>query len=279
MPTHKINDVDLWYEDTGGAGEVILFHHGYTGSHDSWPPIIEKLRDRYRCVMMDARGAGDSSHPADGYALDQYALDVIAMVDALGIDRFTYVGHSMGGGVGYVLGLDYGHRLDRLVLVAPIPSGGVAVVAALRDANRKLWFDRNEDELVRQRVVGAARPESVDEVRAKAGVSRALSVSEGHYEQSWQSMCDFNVTDRLGEISTPTLMIAAAADSLIRANVSDYLLLPNATLHVFNRVGHLIPQDEPDQFAAVLGDFMAHGVVTAATLAERVARPPKTNIG
>ena len=271
MPTKTINDVELWFEDTGGSDEVILFHHGYTGSHDSWPPIVEALRDSYRCVMMDARGAGDSAHPEGGYTIEQYALDVIAMVDSLGIDRFTYVGHSMGGGIGYQLGLNHAARLNRLVLVAPIPSGGVATSSEVRAAGAKLWHDHNEDELVRQRIVGSARPESVDEVSAKAGVARALSVSVGHYEQSWHSMSAFNVTDRLGELMTPTLMIAGAADGLVRANVSDYLLLPNASLHVFNRVGHLVPRDVPEEFASLIGDFMASGVVTAQTLMDRIA--------
>ncbi len=56
MAHRSINGVDLWYEDSGGPGEVIVFHHGYTGSHDSWPPIVEQLRDEFRCVMMDGRG-------------------------------------------------------------------------------------------------------------------------------------------------------------------------------------------------------------------------------
>ena len=127
MAHRSINGVELWYEDSGGPGEVILFHHGYTGSHDSWPPIVEQLRDEFRCVMMDARGAGDSSHPDDGYTIEQYAADVIGLADALGIDRFTYVGHSMGGGVGMWLGLEHADRLDRLVLVTPVGSGGIAV--------------------------------------------------------------------------------------------------------------------------------------------------------
>ncbi|MDH4145661.1 MAG: alpha/beta hydrolase [Acidimicrobiia bacterium] len=271
MPTRTVNDVELYFEDTGGDGDVVLFHHGYTGSHDTWPAVIERLADRYRCVSMDARGAGDSAHPAGGYTLEQYAADVIGLVDGLGIDRFTYVGHSMGGGIGFLLGLDHAARLDRLVLVAPIPSGGVSTPAELRAEAARLWHARDEDELIRQRTVGAARPERVDEVRVKAGVARALSVSVGHFEESWSSMVDFDVTARLGGLTTPTLMIAGAADGLVRANVSDYLLLPNASLHVFNRVGHLVPTEEPEPFAAVLEDFLANGVVSARTLADRIA--------
>jgi pimeloyl-ACP methyl ester carboxylesterase len=274
MPRRSVNGVELFYEDTGGPGEAILFHHGYTGSHDSWPPIIEQLRGEYRCVMMDSRGAGDSAHPDNGYTIEQYAADVIGLADALGIDRLTYVGHSMGGGIGMWLGLEYAARLDRLVLVAPVGSGGIHLPAAMREAMAKLWYDRDAEELIRQRIAGAARPERVDEVTTKARVDRALSVSKGHYEGSWESITAFNVTDRLGELTTPTLMIAGAADALSRANLEDYLRLPNATLHVFSRVGHFVPSDVPDEFVAVLRDFMHNGVVSAATLQDRINGTP-----
>jgi len=270
MAHRTVNGVELFYEDTGGTGEVILFHHGYTGSHDTWPEIVERLRNRYRCVMMDGRGAGDSAHPDGGYTIEQYAADVIGMADALGIDRFTYVGHSMGGGIGMWLGLEYASRLNRLILVAPVGSGGVHIAPEQRAANAKLWYDRNADELVRQRMLGTARPEIADEVVAKSRVDRALSVSKGHYEGSWDSMQSFNVSDRLGEITTPTLMIAGAADTLVRPNVEDYLRLPNASLHVFNRVGHMVPSDVPEEFAALIADFMQNGVITAQVLLDRM---------
>jgi pimeloyl-ACP methyl ester carboxylesterase len=140
----------------------------------------------------------------------------------------------------------------------------------MRAAMAKLWYDRDAEELVRQRIVGAARPELVDEVTVKARVDRALSVSKGHYEGSWESMVNFDVTDRLGELTTPTLVIAGAADGLARANLEDYLRLPNATLHVFSRVGHFVPSDVPDEFVAVLRDFLHHGVVSAALLQDRI---------
>lgn len=272
MPTKEINGTDIWYQDTGGDGEVVLFHHGYTGSHDTWPPIIERLGEHRRYVMMDGRGAGDSGRPDDDrYTLEQYTADVIALVDGLGIDTFSYVGHSMGGGIGFLLGLDHSARLDRLVLVAPIPSGGIVTPPELRAEALALWSEGNEDELLRQRMIGAARPETVDEQRIKAGVARALSVSRGHYEQSWTSMQAFDVTDRLGELRTPTLIIAGAADGLAKANVADYLRLPKVSLQVFNRVGHSIPGEVPDEFAAVLTDFFDHGLVTAGVLAKRIA--------
>jgi len=271
MATIDLNGTEIWFDDSGGDGEVVLFHHGYTGSHDAWPQVIERLDPARRYILMDGRGAGDSGRPDDGsYSLKQYVADVIGLVDALGIDTFSYVGHSMGGAMGFLLGLDHSARLSKLVLVAPIPSGGIEATSPMRTASAALWYDGDEDEMVRQRTVGSARPDGVDELRVKAGVVRALSVSKGYYEQSWDSMAQLDVTDRLAELTTPTLVIAGAADGLVRGNVEDYLRLPNAGLQVFNNAGHSIPTDVPEAFAAALDDFLDHGVVTARTLIKRV---------
>ena len=245
-------------------------HHGYTGSHDMWlNEIAPRLADRYRCIVMDARGAGDSAHPEGGYTIEQYALDVVGMADALGLDRFSYVGHSMGGGIGFQLGLEHADRLDKLVLVAPIPSGGITADPeqhAQAAAQRALPNAR--EVMLRERLIRQVRPHPET---TEASLDRALSVSPGHFEQSWTSMEEFNATDRLNELTTPTLIVAGAADGLAQDNVRDYLRLPNGTLHFFSRVGHGVPGDVPDEFSAILADFLEHGVVTAETEAARFA--------
>ena len=271
MPTMMVNGVGLFHDELG-AGEPILFHHGYTGSHDVWLDLIApRLADHFRCVVMDARGAGDSEHPDGGYDIRQYALDVVGMADALGLERFTYVGHSMGGGIGFQLGLEHADRLNRLVLVAPIPSGGTETDPSLHERTREQRrAPDGREQMLRQRLL--LRVRDVPEERIESGLDRALSVSEGHFEQSWESMRDLNVTERLDELTTPTLVIAGAADGLCAANVQDFLRLPNPTLHVFSRVGHGVPGDVPDEFSAVIADFMEHGVVNAKTQQEKLER-------
>ena len=273
MPHQLVNDVELYYEDTGGDGEVVLLHHGYTGSGHGWAPIVEHLRDRWRCIVVDCRGAGQSSRPEAGYDLPSYAADVIGLADALGIDRFTFVGHSMGGGIGMWLGLEHPDRVERLVLTAAIPSGGLSGDPAPHEASRALWEAGDAEEMLRQRRLMAARPEVWDEEAKRLDVERALAVSAGHYDLSWVAMQDFDVTDRLGSLTTPTLVVAGAADALVRANVEDWLRLPNASLHVFHRVGHNVPADVPDAYAEVVADFLTHGVVLAADLQARLTAP------
>jgi pimeloyl-ACP methyl ester carboxylesterase len=113
-------------------------------------------------------------------------------------------------------------------------------------------------------MITSAQPRSRALVEAR--IERGLSVSDAHYEESWEALVNYHKGDRLGEIKTPTLLVAGAADGLLQANLTDFMRLPNATLHVFSRVSHGIPYEIPDEFSAVVLDFLEHGVVTAASL-------------
>jgi 3-oxoadipate enol-lactonase len=265
MAHATVNGVDLFYED-GGDGEPIIIHHGYTGSHDSWVEVAPRLRQQYRTILMDGRGAGDSGHPESGYTIEQYADDVVGMADHLGLDHFTYVGHSMGGVIGMELGIRYGDRLDKLVLVAPAPADGVQSPPEMHERSARLRRQGARETMIRERMATTARVR--DPRHIEAAVDRALSVSDAHFEDSWKALVEFNKGDQLATILTPTLVIAGAADGLLAANLKDFQRLPNATLHVFSRVSHGLPREVPEEMAEVIADFMEHGVVTALTLME-----------
>ncbi|MCA9824806.1 MAG: alpha/beta hydrolase [Dehalococcoidia bacterium] len=269
MAIATINGVDLWYEDTGGNGPVIVLHHGYTGSHDTWTELIApRLKDRYRCISMDTRGAGDSGHPEGGYTISQYALDVLGLMDHLGISAFTYCGHSMGGVVGMELGINHAARLDRLILVAPAPADGIDAPAAMHERSRALREAGDRETMISERTIMA--PREGQEERIRRAVDRALSVSEGHFEQSWEELRDSRRGDALYQMQVPTLVIAGAADGLLPHNLLDFQRLPNATLHVFSRVAHSVPSDVPEEFSEVVADFMEHGVVNNQTQLQKL---------
>jgi pimeloyl-ACP methyl ester carboxylesterase len=268
MPKATINGAELFY-DEAGSGEPILMHHGYTGSHDAWWDLITpRLKDRFRCIVMDCRGAADSEHTADGYSIEQYARDVIGMADHLGLDTFTYCGHSMGGVIGMELGINYASRLKRLILVAPAPADGVQSPREVHERSRALYQAKDRDTMIRERALMSAREGHDD--RIAESVDRALSVSAGHFDDSWTALVDSRRGAQLASVTVPTLIVAGAADGLLQANLKDFQRMPNATLHVFSRVGHGVPTDVPDEFSEVVADFMQHGVVTAKTLMDRL---------
>lgn len=271
MPHATVNNARLWY-DVMGEGEPLLLHHGYTASRDNWMPVAERLRDRYQVILMECRGAGDSEDTADGYNLEQYAKDVLALVDHLGIQQFTYAGHSMGGGIGYVLGTRYPERLHRLILMAPIPSGGTQGP----DRNmleKRLEARRAGDREFFKRTMLATRfrPDVQTNDWFERRVNHLLRVSEGHVVGGAETMAALDVEEQLSHMNVPTLMLAGAVDGLLRANLNDYMKMPNASLHVFSRAGHDVAIHEPDGVAEVIHDFMQHGPITAAMLMERAA--------
>lgn len=270
MPHAHINGARLWYESRG-QGSPILFHHGYTASRVNWEPVTHRLQEHYQVVLMECRGTGESEHTADGYTLEQYASDAIGLLDHLDLGRVTFAGHSMGGGVGYLLGLEYPERLDRLVLMAPIPAAGIGEITPEMRAQRKAERAAGDrDAIITRYQAMRFRHDVETDAWFASRADHVLGVSDGHFEGSAESMEAFNVEDRLGDLTTPTLMIAGGVDSLLRANLSDFLRLPNATLEVLSRAGHEVAVHEPVRVADAIHAFMQHGAVSAQSLLARL---------
>ena len=270
MPHTRINGASLWY-DVRGQGEPLLLHHGYTASRVNWMPVAERLETRYRVILMECRGTGQSEHTPDGYTLAQYAADVVGMLDHLGIDKVTFAGHSMGGGIGYLLALDHPERLKRLILMAPIPADGVGEITPELREQRLEERRRGDREAILERYRAMRFRDDVEtEAWFEDRAEHILSVSEGHFERGAESMQELDVVDRLGELHIDTLMIAGAVDSLLIPNLLDFMRLPNATLEVLSRAGHEIAVHEPQRVAEAISSFMTYGPVTAATLMARL---------
>jgi pimeloyl-ACP methyl ester carboxylesterase len=259
-----VNGARLWY-DVHGEGEPLLLHHGYTASRVNWMPVAERLADRYRVILMECRGTGESEHTEGGYTIAQYAADVLGVADHIGLERFTYAGHSMGGGIGYRLALDAPERLERLILMAPIPSDGIGMRGEVLQPTEA----DHDAELERFRRL-RFRPESETDEWLEDRVRHRRTVSNGHYVGGAETMRAFRTADRLGEIAMPVLMIAGAADGLLAANIADYQRLPNATLQVFSHAGHEVAIHEPDGVARCIDQFMQMGLITGRTLMERL---------
>lgn len=271
MAYADINGARLWFE-VRGEGEPLLLHHGYTASRVNWMPVAERLESRYQIILMECRGTGQSEHTPDGYTLEQYAADVIGMLDHLGIDRVSFAGHSMAGGVGYLLALNHRERLERLILMAPIPAEGVGQITPELREERLAERRRGDREAILDRYRAMQFRDDVEtEEWFMDRAEHILSVSEGHFERGAESMQALDVAHRLSEIITPTLMIAGAVDSLLVPNLLDFMRLPKATLEVLSRAGHEVAVHEPDRVAEAIHNFMVFGPVTAATLMARLA--------
>ena len=106
----------------GGTGPAVLLLHGYAENSDSWAPLAADLMRDHTVIVPDLRGIGRSSKPAGGYDKKTQAVDIRAVVTALGYDRTFVVAHDIGNMVAYAYAASYPDKVERLVVMdAPIP--------------------------------------------------------------------------------------------------------------------------------------------------------------
>jgi len=115
---YKANGIGQHVVDFGGDGEIILAVHGFTANARYWDAYAEQLVEKYYVLAVDVRGRGDSDKPVDGYYdWYQYAEDIAALLDVMGIDKVIFMGHSMGGAIGVVFANMFPDKLSRLIEV------------------------------------------------------------------------------------------------------------------------------------------------------------------
>ncbi len=162
-----VDGVGLHYVEqappVGGSTPAIVMIHGFGGNTYSYRHQISDLAQDYRCVAIDLKGFGYSERPAGGdYSLTEQARLVLGALDALGIDKATVIGQSMGGEVAMRMATMAPERVERLVLAASVPGrklpiaprlplmrplvGPVAKLVTMR-AWRRLFYDKNRPDL------------------------------------------------------------------------------------------------------------------------------------
>ncbi|MFC4009797.1 alpha/beta fold hydrolase [Nonomuraea purpurea] len=116
-----VNGIKLVYREEGDpAAPPLLLLHGRTANHNDWNGITRHFAARHHVVVPDLRGHGASDRPGV-YPLPAMAEDVAGLLDHLGADRATLIGHSLGGAVAYHLAMRHPGRVERLVLEDPVP--------------------------------------------------------------------------------------------------------------------------------------------------------------
>ena len=259
---------------TGGRGPVLLLIHGITNSSASWEPIFAQLATRFTVIAPDLLGHGQSAKPRGDYSLGASASLMRDLMVALGHERATIVGHSLGGGIAMQMAYQFPERVERLVLVS---SGGLGrqVTPMLRAvalpaaeyvlpllASQPLvsvgatlggWIERVGVRFGADIAAMASGVASLQDIEARrAFVHTARSV----IDISGQRV---SATDKLYLAeAVPTLILWGDRDSIIpaRHGIRAHELMPGSRLRIFDGAGHFPHHDAPAGFAAALADFV-----------------------
>jgi 3-oxoadipate enol-lactonase/4-carboxymuconolactone decarboxylase len=261
LPFLNVDSTRLFYRLEGRKDlPVLILSHSLGCDHDMWAPQMPDLLQHFRVVRFDTRGHGASDVPHGDYKLEEFGRDVLALADALQIEKFAWCGLSMGGAIGQWLALHAPERLTSLVLANTAAKFGTA---EMWEARRKAAMEGGMAALVDLTMQRFFSPDMLAAGDPYAQSERAvfLGMDPAGYLGCCAALRDVNHLSVLGKIRVPTLVIGSDADpSTPWAEAGSVLArdIPGAKSVVLPGA-HLSNLARPRSFtAAVLEFLIAH---------------------
>lgn len=257
MPYFDNDGCQLHYEDYG-HGAPLLLVHGLGSSTRDWEYQIPALAQHYRVIALDVRGHGRSDKPRGAYRIADFADDVAALIEYLQLPPVHLVGISMGGMIGFQLGVDRPELLRSLTIVNSGPEvkakspGDWLEIAKRWTLSRLLSLETIAKALAK---LLFPKPEQA-ELRRK--VEERWPQNDKHaYLASLDAIIGWGVRERLKRITCPTLVISADRDYTPVERKREYVAeMPNARLLVIENSRHATPLDQPERFNSALLAFL-----------------------
>lgn len=261
-----------------GQGPAVVLVHGLAGSSTTWREVMPALARDHTVIAPDLLGHGESAKPRGDYSLGAHASGVRDLLVALGIERATFVGHSLGGGIAMQLAYQYPQRCERLVLVA---SGGLG-----KEVNPLLRaVALPGSELVMPVLLSGQMHRALDAVggllnRVGSRVGVKPSVRQKEIWRSYAGLSEVggrlafihtvrSVIDPLGQrvsahdrlylaAEVPTLIVWGTGDRIIPVEhaYAAHALMPGSRLQVIDGAGHFLPFENAPAFLDTLTAFL-----------------------
>ncbi len=249
--------IRLRYLEQGDrAGRAVILLHGLADSSFSFSRVMPHLSPEHRVLAPDLRGHGDSDRPLEGYSPRDMAADVLGFMDALGIERATLVGHSMGTFVAQRAAIAAPGRVAGLVLIGSATTALNAVLIELRDSLATLP-DAVPATFALEFQSGTTHQPTPDDFMARA-VAESLKAPARVWRDALSGLLEEERFGGLGERRTPALLIWGECDGIFPRAEQEALvkLLPVATLRVYRQTGHAPHWERPVQVARDLERFL-----------------------
>jgi pimeloyl-ACP methyl ester carboxylesterase len=251
MPYIEVNGEQLYYAEaqSPNARLAMVLVHGAGGNHLIWPASLRRM-DGVTVYALDLPGHGKSGGQGRTSIADYVAV-LLGFMEALSIRRAVIAGHSMGGAIAQQLALSYPMRVQGLILVAT--GARLRVFPAILDGI--LTHTDATLDLVSRYAWGPNASEQMIQL------GRAQMAEIGpHITANDYAACNaFDVMDRVGQITAPTLAIGGTADQMTPPKYLAFLAekIPGARLAMIEGAGHMVMLEQPDVVAQHVGQFLA----------------------
>lgn len=248
MPTLDRDGVHIYYE-THGSGPAVLLTHGFSATTAAWKPQLEALSECYQLITWDLRGHGQSDSPAEPAAYSEAlsVADMLAVLDAGGVERAVLGGHSLGGYLSLAFYCAHPERVKGLMLLGTGPG-------FRKDAAREAWNQRARSfaDAFEERGLGALgrSPE------VRAGAHRSAQ-GLAHAARGILTQHDARVMDALGSVEVPTLVMSGDRDTPFLA-ATEYMAakIPHAKKLTLANAGHAANIERAAVFNREFGTFL-----------------------
>jgi pimeloyl-ACP methyl ester carboxylesterase len=249
-----------------GSGLPVVFLHGFTDSRRSFEGVFHQLPGNLRAIAISQRGHGASEQPAMGYRASDFAGDLAAFMDSLGIGHAVLVGHSMGSQVAQRFAIEYPHRALGLVLIGAYPTmRNNAAVRDLWDSSVSTLTDPVDPNFVASfQLSTLARPVSAEWLDMV--VKESLRVPAAVWREACAGFLEDDTTDELEQIMAETLILWGERD-VICSRADQAVLaagIKRSRLKVYSGGGHGLHWEEPARIAAEIVAFTQDRALAAA---------------
>jgi 3-oxoadipate enol-lactonase len=258
MSRASVNGVQVAYDDTGGDGPPVVLSHGFLMDRTMFEPQVEALTPHYRVITWDSRGHGETVDDGKPFTYWDLASDCLALLDHLGIGRAVVGGMSQGGFVSLRVALTAPERVRGLILLDTQAGTEDPDVVPLYQAMLDEWVSVGPSDEIAEVVSGLIIGEPT---LSKAWVPRWTARPHESIARPGQALITRDdVTDRLGEIEAPALVVHGTADLSIARAKAETLAggLPHSGGVVAIEGGtHAANLTHPDPVNQAILDFLA----------------------
>jgi len=260
-PPGAIVDVDgvpIHYIERGSGPAAAVLIHGFLGHTYSFRYLIPELAKDRRVVAVDLKGSGYSSRPEKGdYSLTEQARLVIRLMDKLGIDRASVVGHSLGGEVAMRLAANWPERVEKLVLAASVSGDRIPSLPVTPLIKPILWLiGRLFGRRIFRRQFYDPRKATKEVLEAYRRPLRIKGTGHAVY-QTLRDMRREKAVES-SRITAPVLILWASSERILPRWVLSRLRkrFPQAKVVAIERAGHLLLEEQPEQANRAVKSFL-----------------------
>jgi len=260
MPRISSDDAEIFYEVLGSGPPIVLLHP-FPANHDLWKPAAQALVTRYRIILPDLRGHGDSGVGEGPATMEKHAADLARVLDHEGIGRATFAGVSIGGYVLFEFWRKFRPRVEALILcntkaqadTSEARAGRLQAAADVRERGTEPFFESLVPKLIGKTTL-STRPDLVEgalRMMRKMSAEDVALVQKGMAERS-------DSVETLKGINVPTLIVTGDEDIFTGVSEAELMQrnIPGSQMKVIAKAGHYSLWEQPEEVGKLLRQFL-----------------------